>query len=205
MNSRALTFKTSMQLVAVAIPLCVFPACQQYEHRKQDLTQRRHNEITKIEVATGICFGPCQRTAVSIDSSLNYGYYGDKFLINRPSDNQRIEGYYRGKITKEMWDAINVSLEKIHYKQLDSVYNGNVDDQGIEILIYFNDKVKHISATYGSLPDGTRRTFYSISRSYKSVNLTPVDTIAFGTTEQLHSSRPIHVKDIKFPPTNPNQ
>lgn len=91
MLTPAFSFKTG-----ITIALFLLSACCTKEHR--------NNEITKIEIATGGCFGPCQYTALSIDSSLTYKYYGGEILsrTNRPEDKFKIEGYYTGKINRSL-------------------------------------------------------------------------------------------------------
>jgi hypothetical protein len=66
-------------------------------------TAKRVNEISKIEVATGGCFGPCQLTAVSIDSSLQYQYYGGDLLPGKKR--KVIKGYFIGRVNESFWDT----------------------------------------------------------------------------------------------------
>jgi hypothetical protein len=70
MNLKASTYKAYTYLLTTVMVLVLISACHKQEGR--------NNEITKIEVATGGCFGPCQYTAVSIDSSLTYNTMVDK-------------------------------------------------------------------------------------------------------------------------------
>lgn len=148
--------------------------------------EARHNGITKIEVATGSCFGPCQKTAVSIDSTLAYKYYGGEILFPLPpgkSDN--LNGYYTGTVSRSLWDVLNSKLEAIHYQQLDTVYKRSVDDQSLEVIIHYQGSTKHIRAQSASLPNNVREVFYWIARSYKQVKIKPSkDTFQFGTTLQ---------------------
>jgi hypothetical protein len=156
----------------------------------------RNNEITKIEIATGGCFGPCQFTATSIDSSLSFKFYGGKLL--QGNKRKVIKGYYSGTISKQTWDTLNMKLEAIHYKKLASHYDHSADDQSLELIIYYQGKVKRITAQDRSLPDSVNKVFYWLADKYKSVKITPTKApIRFDVTLQYLS-----VGGIKFlPPT----
>lgn len=164
---------------------------------------KRYSEITKIEIATGSCFGPCQPTITSIDSSLKYYFFGDNIPFELKSNTVKgikLVGHYSGKVSKEFWDTLNIKMESINYKNLDTSYNHSIDDQSLEVFIHYGDKIKHIRAQSGSLPDNVANVFYYVIYSYKTIKLKPIkDTIRFESEAQ----RPVHmlnVKKIKFPP-----
>jgi len=164
------------------------------------------NKITKIEIATGGCFGPCHYTATSIDSTLAYNFYGGKVPFLSPAEDTLQHGFYQGRINRNFWDTLNVKLENIHYQQLDSLYQHTVDDQTLEVIIYHKGKMKHIWAQSASFPDTVANVLYWIANSYKSVKLIQIkDSITFNTKEQYGYPAPINVKDIKFPPPKRNQ
>jgi hypothetical protein len=164
---------------------------------------QRHNEITKIEIATGGCFGPCQLTAVVIDSSLLYHYYGGEIrpaLFPKPEQREKLVGYYTGIITKDFWDSLNVKLEKINYKQLDTAYERSVDDESLEVFIHYGNKVKHIKAQSASLPDSVAQVFYYIIKSHKLLKLKST-TDTFEIESKIHLPLPMpNIRKIKFPP-----
>jgi hypothetical protein len=167
-----------------------------------DKQQRRINEITKIEIATGGCFGPCQSTVVSVDSSLNYRYWGggDSWAARvDDSKNGKLRGYFSAKTSREFWDTLNIKLEQINFKQLDTVYAHSVDDQSLSVLIHYGNKIKHINAHSASLPDSVGRVFYYIIRSYKTIKPKPTkDTFLF---EPANSPYPKpDPRDVRFPP-----
>jgi hypothetical protein len=146
----------------------------------------RNNEITKIEIATGGCFGPCQFTATSIDSSLSFKFYGGKLL--QGNKRKVIKGYYSGTISKQTWDTLNMKLEAIHYKKPANRYDHSADDQSLELIIYYQGKVKRITAQDGSLPDSVNKVFYWLADKYKSVKITPTKApIRFDVTLQYLS------------------
>ncbi|WP_295772355.1 DUF6438 domain-containing protein [uncultured Mucilaginibacter sp.] len=190
MNLPTVTYKAYTYLV---IASCLLSACHKQESRD--------NEIIKIEVATGGCFGPCQYTAVSIDSSLTYKYYGGQVLsrTNRPEDKFKIVGYYLGKVNKALWDTLNMKLEQIRYKQLDTSYEHTVDDQSLEFIIHYNNKTKHIRAQAASLPNNVGKVFNWISDSYRNLKLRKTqDTPRFETTIQYPPPPPRTPADITF-------
>lgn len=164
---------------------------------------RRTNEITKIEVATGYCFGSCQPIVVSIDRSLQFKYYGDSIFVDfspEPNRGHRLYGYYTGKISRQLWDTLNDSLEAIHFKRLDTAYEHSVDDQSLEIFIHYGkNKLKHIKAQSASLPDSVANTFYFIANSYRKVRLRrATDTLQFDS-KRSHLSMS-NILQVKSPP-----
>lgn len=168
-----------------------------------DKHAQRKNEITKIEIATGGCFGPCQSTIISIDSSLDYKYFGGDTYFSLPADapnDGKLKGYYFARISPGFWDTLNIKLDEINYKKLDTSYQHSVDDQSLEVFIHYNNKIKHIKAQSASLPDSVAHMFYYVINSYKIIKPKPTkDTFNFESETQ----RPIpipNVRNVKFPP-----
>lgn len=136
----------------------------------------KKDEITKIEIATGGCFGPCQSTVVSIDSSLSYKYFGGGVsLVFRgdTSNKGKLKGYYSATISRAFWDTIKTKLEDINFRRLDTSYQQSVDDQSLEVFIHYGNKLKHIKAQSASLPEGASNVFYYIIKSYKIIKPKP--------------------------------
>ncbi len=151
------------------------------------------NRIKRVDIATGGCFGPCQLTALSLDSSLQYKYYGGEtpfFPPDKKSGN--LKGYFTGTVSQQLWDSVGIKLNQIHYQQLDTAYTHSLDDERLELFIqYGNGKTKHISAQSASLPDTVREVFFWIANTYKKVNLKPIkDSIKFRTTIQWSPLEP---------------
>src|ERR1700761_2753086 len=118
-----------MRLFVLLSLIIIIIACDRPTHRE--------NEISKIELATSSCLGPCAITAVSIDSSLNFKFYGGSHASKK--------GYYSGKISPKMWDSITTKLEIANYKTLHLNYVSPGDDQTLELIVHYkNSKVKHI-------------------------------------------------------------
>lgn len=191
--------RSSLQLFAMLALMCLLVACNKKHQSK--------SKIEKIEVATGACFGPCQLTATSIDSSLNYSYFGGKTLFTEPvADTNNLHGFFKGRISELYWDTLTKKLEQLNYKLLDTVYAHSFDDQTIEFLIYYEGKVKHIRAQSTSLPHKVQETLYGIVNSCRIIKLTPVKKpILFHTIEQQSFQASIDKKDVKFPPPELNR
>jgi hypothetical protein len=136
---------------------------------------------------------------------LSYKYYGGETpFLSSPdgSPDGKLKGYYSGKITQSFWDTLNIKLEQIKYKQLDSSYENSVDDQSLEIFIHYDNKVKHIKAQSASLPENVASVFYYIANSYKVIKpKSTKDTFKFESTTQGPLPIP-DIKQVKFPPPN---
>ncbi len=151
------------------------------------------NRIKRVDIATGGCFGPCQLTAISIDSALQYHFYGGETSLPLPEEvNHNLEGYYAGRAKQQLWDSLCTKLNQIHYQQLDSAYKNSVDDQSLELMVYYGEnKVKHVKAQSASLPGSIQDVLYWISKTYKRVQLKPSkDSTAFRTTIQWNPLEP---------------
>lgn len=149
----------------------------------------RNNEITKIELATGDCFGECPLTVVSVDSTLTYKFYGGQYAKKK--------GYYTAHISQGLFDTLIIKLMSINYKQLNTSYEHSVDDQSLELIVHYQNKVKHVRAQSSSLPDSVSKVFYFLANTYKAVKLTQIkDSIRFETVIQ----KPLPVDLVKFPP-----
>lgn len=144
-----------MKLAVIMFVLIVFLSCTTYMPRK--------NEITKIEIATSGCYGTCQSTAISIDNNLNYKYYGGRYAS--------LKGYYLGKVTKGFWDTLNMKLEHIKYKQMDTTYNVNIDLPETELIIHYNGLVKHIQSDFFRKPDSIWNVLNWLKNSYQKIKL----------------------------------
>lgn len=161
--------------------------------------ERRYNEISSVELATGDCFGPCQYTATSIDSSLKFNFFGGPFSPGRTR--KVVKGNYTGRISSAFWDSLNKKLEHIHYKLLDTSYQQSVDDQSLELIVYYHNKIKHVKAQSASLPDSVREVFDWIANSYKSVKLEPgTRPFQYHTKAQIPFKIPFSLDGIDFSP-----
>jgi hypothetical protein len=164
------------------IPIISILACNK--------SSKSEGEISKIEIVTGRCFGPCQSTVVSIDSTLAYKYYGGGVSMvfrNDTSNKRKLKGYYSAKISQAYWDELKTKFEDIDYKQLDTSYQNSIDDQSLEVFIHYGNKLKHITARSASLPEDAAKVFYYVINSYKTIKPKPSrDTFSF----ELGAKRP---------------
>ena len=178
------------QILLLILSLSLIVGCSQTK------VDNRKNEITKVIFATDQCYGHCPVQALEINDSLKFKYHGVMFTDSI--------GFYTGKIEQAFWDILNTKFERINYKQLDSVYDSSVDDSGIELLIYYNQKdVKKIYARTASLPDSIRDVFSWLVKSTKNLKFqNKVDTLIFPTYLEKTPPMPRIPKTLEFkPPT----
>ena len=126
-----------INLIIILTLSIVFSSCT-------EKTKKRNNEISRIVFATGGCYGHCPIQVIDIDSSLNFKYQGLEY--------SKYIGYYEGSFKQELWDSLNIELEKLNYNELDTIYSHSVDDLSTEIYIYNKNGIKHIYAQSSSLP-----------------------------------------------------
>jgi hypothetical protein len=174
------------QIFTISI-LTLFFACD----NKND---RRENEIKRIVFATGGCYGTCPIQAIDIDNTLALKYHGIEYT-------DKI-GFYTGVVTSGFWDTLNIKLESVNYKQLDSMYDRSSDDLSTEIFIYYNDKVKHIYGQSASLPDSVMTVYDWLLKSMRTFELKQAqDSLTFQTRIQKPLPPP-PIPTLKFiPPT----
>ncbi|ANH81046.1 hypothetical protein A8C56_08695 [Niabella ginsenosidivorans] len=131
-------------------------------------------EINKITIVTGGCYGECPFLAIAIDKSLNYNYFGGEYT--------ELNGFYTGKVSNEFWDSVSQKLERIQFKQLDSQYINSHDDMNIQVVIQYNDSIKKIRAQSADLLDSVRKILFWLLDSRTKQKLVPSkDTIRFET------------------------
>jgi hypothetical protein len=128
----------------------------------------RENEITRVVLATGGCFGPCPVQIFDIDSSLSVKYVGEQ--------NTDLKGFHRGKIPQEFWDSLNIKFESVSYKKLDSAYDETADGLTTELMIYDeNNRIKYIYAQSSSLPDSVENVYKWLLARLDKIRLTKTD------------------------------
>lgn len=154
----------------------------------------RDNEIKRIVFATGGCYGTCPIQAIDIDSTLAFKYYGIEYTDKK--------GFYTGVVTSGFWDTLNIKLESVNYKQLDTIYDRSADDLSTEIYIYYNDKVKHIYGQSASLPDSFMSVYDWLLKSMTTFKLMQtLDSLTFQTSIQKPLP-PSPIQTLKYiPPT----
>ena len=157
---------------------------------------RQDNEINRIVFATGGCYGTCPIQSIDIDSTLTFKYHGVKYTDKK--------GFYTGVVTNGFWDTLNIKLESINYKQLDTAYDHSVDDLSTEIFIYYKGKVKHIYGQSASLPDSVMSVYDWLLKSIRTLDLkTTQDSLIFPTIIEKPLPMPENIKFV--PPTVDNK
>ncbi len=147
---------------------------------------KRKNELKKICFAVGGCYGTCPFLSIELDSTLTYKFYGGKYST--------IQGWYRGNITQGFWDTLNVNLERINYKEIETTFEQSDDDASIEIILYYDNKRKHINAQEMSMPDSVSKVFKGIKESYKILTLSKQADSSFSFETKIQNGR------FKIPP-----
>ncbi|HEY4324307.1 MAG TPA: hypothetical protein VGN20_09980 [Mucilaginibacter sp.] len=121
---------------------------------------KRNNEITKVELARSGAWSDFG-AAISIDSSLNYKYY-----------NGNTRKYFTGKITEGFWDTLNIKLEKIKYKIVDTTDNSNIVDANyFELIIHWKNHRRRIVRAHGLQPDSTLNFMLWLNDGCKNVKV----------------------------------
>ncbi|WP_423147900.1 DUF6438 domain-containing protein [Rubrolithibacter danxiaensis] len=145
---------------------------------------KRNNKIQKITFATGgECWeGGCPYFAFSVDSSLNYIYFGGK--------GAKLQGYYKGSITQSLWDTINIKFENLNKEPLNNDHKRTSHPSpAIELFVYKNNKVQHIA----DFPHGLKDDWYIATGWLKDSvipkTLLPTMPIAFESTVQHPNSK----------------
>lgn len=176
----------TVRLFSLILILTLFACADTHKDNK------RNNQIRKVSFATGGCYGKCPFLAIEIDSSLSYKFYGGQY-----SD---LQGFFTGKITQTFWDSLNIKLEQVNLKQLDTLYMATIDDLSIESYFTFGQIKKPLFGHEMDFPDSVQKIFNWLMGSYKRVELTKVDTLDFETKIQFSQGPMPPPKNLKFTP-----
>jgi len=162
---------------------------------------RPNNEIIKIELARSGAWSD-QGAAISIDSALNYKYYG---LLNGGSLREKRK-YYTGKISEQFWDTLNSKFKKLKSKELTAIDNEDIADANyLELIIHWKTSKTRSIKIYSLGKDSLTNTLIWLDTTYKMVSLKQVDTIFhFEVTFQNPPPKP-QVGNVKFPPPIKNK
>jgi len=100
-----------------------------------------NNEIIRVELAR-CCAWFDSGATISIDSSLNYKYYGDYSNVKR--------GYFTGKISSTYWDTLKRKLENANFKTIPPNSKLVMLDAGyFEFIIYLERLAKENNKVLG--------------------------------------------------------
>ena len=167
------------------LPLLLFAGCNK--------PFRQNDKITRIELARNGAWSDFG-ASISIDSSLNYEYWGDYSQVK--------QGYFKGTISKAYWDTLNKRFSQIRFRTVKTNNDINCEDcEEYEMIIRWRGNSRKILRTdYHNRPDSVLSFIKWVDSSYKHVNLhSTKDSIKFDLN--LHGRpMPISFKSLKFPP-----
>jgi len=175
-----------MRSIAIFVAILILAACQK--------SVRKNDEISKVEVATSGCLRRCPVVGVQIDSSLKLVYNGGY--------KSKLQGYYDGKISQDVWDTLNIKLKHINYRKIDTTEYLGIDGENAEAIFYWGKQKRHIYRSIYENSDSISDALIWIINCYKRAGLQKSkDSVKFETTYQ-NIKPPIMVKDpVKFPPS----
>jgi hypothetical protein len=153
--------------------------------------QPQYNNISKIELARSGAWSDFG-AAISIDSSLNYKYYGNYGKVK--------QGYFLGKASRKLWDTLTQKLEKINFKTVSSSDNLSVADVNYyEVIIHWKNHTKKIIRVSPRESDAVINTIRWLDSSFRKVNLHQVNNpIKFETT--YHELPKPEIDSVSYPP-----
>jgi len=140
---------------------------------------KRANKINKITFAVGgDCFnGQCIHFVLSVDSSLNYIYYGGKIA--------KREGYYKGSISQGKWDTLNIKFEQLQPSPYasDSIFSFH-PGLAMETFVHMDGETKHFVEFNHRIKEDWMNYFSWLRDSITPKNLIESVPVTFETTVQ---------------------
>jgi hypothetical protein len=130
---------------------------------KSENKTEKNTKIDRIVLASGGCYGQCPYQALDITENLKVNYFGGEF--------SKFEGDYNSTIKQQIWDTICEKLNQMEIMECDSVYSHSLDDQSIELIIYYGNKKKHIKGQSASFPEELNALFYEIIHLTKTMDM----------------------------------
>jgi len=151
----------------------------------------RDNGIAKIEFARSGAWSDWG-VSISIDSSLNYKYWGDY-----QTEKQK---YFVGKISQAFWDTLNLKLEQVEFKTVKPrIIDGCVDCEYYELIIHGERGTTRILRSGTGTNDSVIQLCKWLGDKRNIPKLKQVkDSIKF--EDSTHFTAKPRIKSIKFPP-----
>ena len=151
----------------------------------------RNNEIRKIEFARSGAWSDWG-VSISIDSSLNYKYWGD-YRAER-------QKFFVGKVSHAFWDTLNLKLEQIKFKTVKpQMINDCKDCEYYELIVHWNNGITRILRSGSEVSDPVIRMCTWLGDNRNIPDLKQIkDSIKFET--HTHYVINPSIKSIKFPP-----
>ncbi len=176
-----------MKYITVLIIIILSASCKKVTHP--------NNEITKVELARSGAWSDFGAT-ISIDSSLNYKYFGGYGKVK--------QGYFAGRVSSKFWDTLNQKFEEIKFKTIDTNDNSHVADVNyFEVIVHWRGHRKRIIRIRPRENDSIINVFLWLNDSYRNVKLHAVNNpLSFETTYHTPLPKPT-IDQVKFPPPFP--
>jgi len=125
-------------------------------------------KIDTIEFSNSLCYGSCPAIAMKIDKGLNYEFWG--------GENADKKGFYKGKITKEQFDAFEKLIRIANIEGNDSEYFPPIDAPYVELIIDYNiGKTKKFWGYMNDFPVRVKNVGLEMFDLYKSSSLDTCD------------------------------
>lgn len=137
-----------------------------YSFKKKKTTTSTKISIDQITLSLDPCFGACPISSISINSEGNIFYYG--------KGNVKNEGFFTGKIRKEIFNEIVADLNNIRFTELENKYTaGPVTDlPGFSVTFVKDNKILKSIYDYGySSPRNLRGILNKVQYAYQDANL----------------------------------
>lgn len=124
----------------------------------------------RIALSTSGCFGRCPIMNIIIGSNGDLFYCGERFVDKT--------GYYRAKITKEQFDAIEREFRKVDLAKLKGEYRVNhTDDETVTTTLVKNKSIVRSVYDYGEVgPDELVWAYPRLRYFWEDVELKAVDS-----------------------------
>ena len=185
MSTHHFNIKPTQSLAAILFVVLGFVSCNFHKEKPH-----RDNKLGRICIAETYGMEPGGMT-VSVDSSLVY-------LFKEYEWSDDTTGVFYGAVSQGFWDTLNMEIESIPSKELDSAYEKRCDDCSI-IDIYVNYNYRRMLAKNVNIDSFNtfRNVFYSILDSRKKIKMEP----CFELTPRFPPPLPMPlIKELKVTP-----
>jgi hypothetical protein len=164
--------KTITKLILLAV-LLAFIGCR-------DTKSENKGTISKVTVAfSGYgCESSCPFEVYSVDNNLNVSFYGGEGAYKN--------GYFKGKVSKEVWDSIQVRFDKFIVKGIDTTEYKKTDHPDVEFFIHdgFRKHKTRFAENTGKMTKEDLDILYWFKNIAAKEKLQSTDSLIFETTLQ---------------------
>ncbi len=164
--------KTTSKIATIVILLTLI-ACAQ--------TRTESKGISRVTVAfSGFgCEGECPFQVLSVDDKLNATYYGGEFASKN--------GYFKGTISQETWDSIQIRFDKFIIKGIDNTKYQKTDHPEVEFFVHdgFRKHKTRFQQNVGKMSKEDLDILYWFIKIASKSNLKVSDSLTFETSLQF--------------------